>query len=238
MKMIIKNFTANKRKFLVLAMTFLLLNFTSCLNVDEGAEQVPVAWLSIYHGAVSIPDLDIFNESRQINFANPLRFSETFPYNRFYPGNRNLRFNTHNSLNLLLEQSFALEADKVYSLFLFNGATALEAVMAEDNWEEPNAEEAKLRFVNLAGDTGEVNLFVDDQPFQTAAFKDIDSFAGLPRGRHNFTVRSANDEILLEVTNVDIRGNRVYTLILRGLKDTPEENKKLSLQLTTNFIRN
>lgn len=224
---------------IMLSLSTVLL-MTACFDNDEGQPLPPSAFLSIYHASPDAPNLDIHTEATRIN-NNPLEYSNTFPYSPFYIGNRKLRFNPHNAVNTLLETEFTLAQDKVYSMFLVNKVAEIDALKVEDIWNEPNSDKAQVRLAHLSPDTEDIELIINEEslPFGAAnEYLEITDFEELEKGKIKVTVKSkASGEVLLTVNEIEIRGNRVYTLVLRGFSDPANGNNNLSLQLLTNYIK-
>lgn len=218
-----------------------ILFITSCLdNNFEGQPIPPSAFLSIYHASPDAPALDIYTEASRIN-NNPLEYSASFPYSAFYVGDRKLRFNPYNAANTLLETEFTLEQDKVYSMFLVNKAAELDAVKVEDNWEEPDSEKAQIRLAHLSPDTGDIEVILNENDLffgEKNGYLEITDFESLDKGEILVTLKSKESgETLLTVDEIEINGNRVYTLVVRGFSDPSNGNNNLSIQLITNYIK-
>ncbi len=217
-----------------------VLLMTACFDNDEGQPIPPSAFLSIYHASPDAPLLDIHTEATRIN-NNPLEYSATFPYSPFHIGNRKLRFKPHNAANVLLETEFTLEQDKVYSMFLVNKASEIDAVKVEDIWEEPDSDNAQVRLAHLSPDTEEIEVLINETslPFgEKNEYLEITDFESIAKGTIKVTLKSkTSGETLLTVNDIEIRGNRVYTLVVRGFSDPANGNNNLSLQLLTNFIK-
>lgn len=236
-----KKFTLNWAKALgiILSLSSVLL-MTACFDNDEGQPIPPSAFLSIYHASPDAPHLDIHTEATRIN-NNPLEYSTTFPYSPFYIGNRKLRFKPHNAVNVLLETEFTLEQDKVYSMFLVNKAAEIDALKVEDVWEEPTSENAQIRLAHLSPDTDDIEVLINDEslPFsEKNEYLEITDFESIANGKIKVTLKSkVSGETLLTVNEIEIRGNRVYTLVVRGFSNPANGNNNLSLQLLTNYIK-
>lgn len=225
------------------AVLFLLTSticWFGCLPDDNNQPLPDAAFVSIYHGSPDAPDLDIYTEARKIT-QSPLRFGESFPYSQFFVGKRQLRFSPHLAVNTLLESEFTFEKDKVYTLFLVNTVSQLEVLQVEDIWSEPDADHAQIRLANLSPDSGEIevvlnadiNLFGEGHDFQ-----EVSEFKKIEKGKYSVEVRSkATGEVLVSSNEIDLRGNRVYSLIIRGLETPLNSNKPISIQLLTNFIK-
>ena len=224
---------------IILSLSSVLL-MTACFDDDEGQPIPPSAFLSIYHASPDAPNLDIYTEATRIN-NNPLEYSTTFPYSPFYVGNRKLKFKPQNASNTLLETEFTLVKDKVYSLFLVNKAAEIDALKVEDIWDEPNSDKAQVRLAQLSPDTGDIEVLINDStlPFgDKNEYLEITDFEELSKGKIKVTVKSkATGETLLTVNDIEIRGNRVYTLVVRGFSNPANGNNPLSLQLLTNYIK-
>lgn len=228
------------KAFGIMLLLSTVLLMTACFDNDEGQPIPPSAFLSIYHASPDAPNLDIYTEATRIN-NNPLEYSTTFPYSAFYVGNRKLRFNPQNAANTLLETEFTLVKDKVYTLFLVNKAAEIDALKVEDIWDEPNNDKAQVRLAHLSPDTDDIELIINEEslPFgEENEYLEITDFEELDKGKIKVTVKSkATGEVLLTVNEIEIRGNRVYTLVLRGFSDPANGNNNLSLQLLTNYIK-
>lgn len=212
---------------------------TGCLDNLESPELPPAAYVSIYQGSPDAPAMDIFANQNRVN-QNPLNYTEVIAYSAFYPGSRDFRFSGFNSATSLLEKNFVLKADSVYSVFVADETSEIDAFLVKDVWEEPTAEKTQLRFVHLSPDAGSVDLQVSGttNPLVSQSnFKSVSAFEELNKGIVTLTVKSATgNETLIQSGTLELKGNRVYTLILRGLKSEASGEQKLDLQLITNYI--
>ena len=216
------------------------LGLTGCLDNDDNLQNnyPPAGVISIYNGAPNNTGVIVFADQNQVN-SSPLKYSEALTYRDFYPGERLFKFAQGNSVTSLLEKEFEIKVDSVYSMFMVEDAGELDAVLVEDNWSETSADEAQIRMINLSPDAGAVSLLIDDSEtpvFDDLAFKSNSEFEGLDSKIYDLTVVSSTGETLATATRVELRGNRVYTLILRGYEESTENAKKLDLQLLTNYI--
>lgn len=215
-----------------------LLN--SCLPDRDPITPPDAAFVTIYHGSPDAPSLDIYAETNRIN-NNPLSYSNSFPYSRFFIGERLLRFTPHNAANTVLETDHTFEKDKVYSIFLVDKMATIEAIKVEDSWSEPTSEKAKIRLAHLSPDTGviKVKLGQEEEIFFDSEnnFKEITAFQDLPKGKFSVSIWNEDEsEEILFVNEIEIKGNRVYTLIIRGFANEENGNNPLSVQLLTNYI--
>ncbi|WP_026966095.1 DUF4397 domain-containing protein [Algoriphagus terrigena] len=240
MSFISKSKTSTRRGFLivtgVIAGSFLL---TSCMDDVQSPEPQPAAYVSIFQGATDAPAMDIFANQNRVN-QQPVQYAQVLPYSPYHPGTRDFRFSAFNSATSLLEKDLVLKADSVYSIFVAAEAEGIDAVLVKDVWEMPTAEKAQLRFVHLSPDADNVYLEVSGTttPLVTGStFKSVSDFEELNTGNFTLKVKSSEtDETLIQSGTLELRGNRVYTLVLRGLASQTTGDKKLDIQLITNFV--
>lgn len=240
MSFISKSKTSTRRGFLMatglLAGSLLL---TSCLDDVESPELPPAAYVSIFQGSTDAPAMDIFANQNRVN-QNPLEYTQVLPYSPFYTGMRDFRFAASNSATSLLEKDFELEADSVYSVFIADKTAGIDAILVKDVWAEPKAEKAQLRFVHISPDAANVNLEISGSStplVSGSAFQSVSDFEEVNTGNFTLTVKSTETgETLIQSGTLELKGNRVYTLILRGLKGESTGSKKLDIQLITNYI--
>ena len=215
------------------------LFLTSCMDDIESPELQPAAYVSIFQGATDAPSMDIFANQNRVN-QTPLQYAQILPYSAFHPGTREFRFSAFNSATSLLEKNLVLKADSVYSIFVADEAEGIDAILVKDVWEEPTAEKAQLRFVHLSPDAENVYLEVSGTSTPVvgeSAFKSVSEFVKLNSGNFTLKVKSGEtDETLIQSGTLELKGNRVYTLVLRGLNAESTGDKKLDIQLVTNFV--
>ena len=231
-----------KKNFKSLATVALLagsIGLTSCLDDNNAPiEYPPSGFVSIFNGAPNNTGVIVFADSNRVN-QTPLNYAQALPYSDYFPGDRVFKFSQSNSLTSLLEKEFEIKVDSVYSVFMLEDEDSLDAFLVRDNWSEPTANEAQLRMVNLSPDAGEVSLAIsgeDGPTFSNLAFKTISDFESIGSQRYNLALLSSEGDTLETATNVELRGNRVYTLVVRGYELSTDNAKKLDLQLMTNYI--
>lgn len=216
-----------------------IVGLTSCLDDLENPNLPPTAYVSVYQGSPDAPELDIYADANRIN-NQALDFAEALAYSPFYVGERQFKITAFDAASSLLEKEFRLGADTVYSLFILNKMADLDAILVEDDWDEPNAEEAQIRLVHLSPDTGEVYVRISDSEDRLStdvAFGDNSGFSEVDTDTYDIEVIAVDtEEVLVSASEVELKGNRVYTLILRGLTETEDEDVKLDLQLLTNYV--
>ncbi|WP_425640007.1 DUF4397 domain-containing protein [Algoriphagus yeomjeoni] len=214
------------------------LGLTSCLDNDDMMDFPDAGYISIYNGAPNNTGVIVYADQNQVN-NSPIKYKDVLAYQNFFPGDRLFKFSDPNSLTSLLEKEYEIKIDSVYSMFVLEEGGELDAVLVDDDWSEPNADEAQIRMINLSPDAGSVTLKLDevDNPFfEGIAFKSNSDFESLDSDTYKLTVVSATGEVLATASNVELIGNRVYTLVLRGYNQSTENTKKLDLQLLTNYI--
>ncbi|WP_296699969.1 DUF4397 domain-containing protein [Algoriphagus sp.] len=235
----VKNWSLKKlRSLFTLSLIGATIFLTSCFDDENTMPLPPAAYVLVYQGSPDAPDMDIYANQNKINNF-PVKYTDGISYGPFYIGERTFRFTSVNSLSVILEKNFMVKADSVYSIFVLNNVDQIDAVMVQDEWEDPIADEAQIRLVNLSPDAGKVSLevsgiesaFTDDLEFGSAS-----DFDGISNGIYDLTIKSqSSGEVLVTANNIELKGNRVYTLILRGLESSSDNNKKLDLQLITNY---
>lgn len=215
------------------------LALTSCLDNLDSPDLPPAAYVSIFQGSTAAPAMDIFANQNRVN-QNPLEYAQILPYSAFYPGMRDFRFSAFNSATALLEKDFELKADSVYSVFVADETAGIDAILVKDVWKDPTAEKTQLRLVHLSADTEEVYLEVSGTttPLVTGSnYKSASVFKELHPGNVTLTIKSVGTgATLIQSGTLELKENRVYSLILRGMKAETTGPKKLDIQLITNYI--
>lgn len=221
----------------VIGMSFVL---SGCLEDRIGEPLPPAAYVLFYHASPESPSIDVHVNGHKIT-QNPIDYSWILPYQRFYTGKRNFKFTPPNAISSMLDTEVTLEEDKVYSIFLVDEVNGLNDLVVVDDWEDPDSNHAGVRFIHLSPDAGEIVVEVNngEKPFgPMEIFKDASEFEEFDKGKYNFKIKSKETgEVLVTASEVEIKGNRIYTLILRGEISQDEEEKNLNLQLLTNHVQ-
>ncbi|HLT08709.1 MAG TPA: DUF4397 domain-containing protein [Cyclobacteriaceae bacterium] len=216
----------------------LLPVLTSCLDDDdERLEPVPVAYVSFYHGSPKISSLQIEVDHRPYN-TNTFDYSTYFDYGRFYTGDRNFSFKVGNAANSLLDTLVKFEADKAYSFFISEEEDGFIPIIVEDDLDSPASGKALVRLIHLSPDAPKVSLLTGEdgeELFTNQGYREISDFEEIEAGRLDLNLVAADGESLVTASNVSIKEGRIYTLVVRGYKDSSNTANSLSLQLVRNY---
>lgn len=226
------------RRLAIVAIALLPL-LTSCLDDDDNnLGEIPVAYVSFYHGSPELTSLRIEVDHRPYN-TNTFDYSTYFDYWRFYTGERNFSFKSGNAANSLLDTLVKFEADKAYSFFITEEEDGFLPLIVEDDLDSPAAGKALMRLVHLSPDAPKVTLQIgedEEELFANQGYREVSDFEEVEAGRLNLNLlAAAGGESLVSATNVNIREGRIYTLVVRGYKDSNNTANSLSLQLVRNY---
>ncbi|WP_137401014.1 DUF4397 domain-containing protein [Echinicola rosea] len=220
------------------------LVITSCLD-DDDTEYYdgPLAYVSFYHGSPETGAVTIYADgvSKPPYSTYDFKYTDYFNYANFYTGDRTLSFKNRNANNSLLDTAVTLEENQAYSFFFIDGEESdMGIVQAEDDWDSPEEGKALVRLVNLSPDAPELSLFINDSDtplFQDQAFKEVTDFSEIDADFTTFTVEGVG-EINLTAEDLDLREQRVYTVIVRGYVNPDSgstSEKDLSIQVIRNY---
>lgn len=230
----------NFKTIWVLLLSTIMLTMTSCLDDDNGGAVIPtepVAHVSLYQGLPANTHLDIYVDDNLINRTNPFRFGDFTGYNRFYTGDRDIKFTPYNASNTLIDSTITLKADSLYSIFVSGSETDnLDLVVVKDNIPEEADGKALIRIINLSPDAPEVNIAEEGEEsliFEDIAYTDISEFKEIDAGNTTLELLTSTDgEVLETIESYNFVEGRVFTLIVRGYNNPPSGNSNtLSVQI-------
>ncbi|HET9054178.1 MAG TPA: DUF4397 domain-containing protein, partial [Cyclobacteriaceae bacterium] len=216
----------------------MLLTFTACLDEDDPAPNIPVAYVSLYHGSPDAPALDIEVDNNQINTA-PFNYAEYTGYLRFYTGDRNLKFGPYASSSVNIDTTVTFEPDKAYSVFVTDEFENSGVLILNDNADPAASGKANVRIINLSPDAGDINFMVAEATgnwTEDLGFKEATEFMEVDAGEFDFQVRASDtDELLLSIPDVNLQSRYFYTIIIRGYDSPPNGNTNvLAAQVVVN----
>lgn len=216
----------------------LFVTFTACLDNDDPAPNIPVAYVSLYHGSPNAPALDIEVDNRQIN-ASPFTYADYTGYLRFYTGQRNLKFGPYASSSINIDTTVTFESDKAYSVFVADEYENGEVIVLNDNADPAASGKAKVRIIHLSPDAGNIDLMAvgeDGNWADELGFKESTEFMEVDAGEFDFQVRASDtDELLLSLPDINLQSRYFYTIIIRGYDSPPSGNTNvLAAQVVVN----
>jgi hypothetical protein len=205
-----------------------LAGMVSCNDFDDPqVEQVPVAFVSLYHASPNAPDLSIQVDNQQIN-NSPLDYSEYTGYLRFRTGDRNLKFGPFGASNVAIDSTLTLTEGNAYSVFVVDEYDGASLLVLNDNSEEPATGKAKIRFLNLSPDSEEMTLLANGEAaawFSDQAFKETSTFTEVDAKDYDFQVTSTTSgDDVLSIPDINLRPGWFYTIVVRGYETPPGGN--------------
>lgn len=220
----------------VVCLVALILLMSSCLDDDDRADPIPVAYVSIYHASPNVPEVDVYVDERPVN---SLEFTDYTGYLNFYTGDRHFEVNPFNANNTLIDTTVTLVDGGFYSMFIVNNLSNVEVLTVRDSASAPAEGKAKIRFINLSPDATALDVTLNDGSdpmFTNQLFKAPSDFTEVDAEEYSFAVNATggSDE-LISTSDIQIHPGRFYTVIARGFVNPPAGNDNT---LSVEVIRN
>lgn len=233
-----KNYLSPVAKTLVFALTLTSI-FSSCKkDKDNPTPPVPKpATVSIIHAAPGMPELSFFVD--KVNKATKaLTYNTAIDYQSINSGKRELSVTKKGITDILVKVEVSLAAEKSYSAFVAD-KTGNALVIVADDLTAPAADKAKIRFINLSPDAGNIDLAVTGKTealIAKKAFKEASDFTNTSEvgAEINFEIReNGKTTVLATLPKVKIEKGKIYTIYAKGLKAAADDTK-LGLAVLTN----
>jgi hypothetical protein len=215
------------------------VSLMSCSKNDgNGAVPViPSAFISISHASPSAPAYDFLANGTKVT-QKALEFGKTLTYNRFWAGSRDFSITQKDGTDTLVRSTMEIKKNRAYTIFISDIPAKVAFVLIDDDLSAPAADKAKIRFVNMSPDAGDLDLIVTGKAtplFTKTAFKGSTAFSAIDPGTEvNFEItESAGITALATLPKVKIEKGRIYTVWAKGLKGATD-GTKLAASLIVN----
>jgi hypothetical protein len=218
----------------VVCMLSLLLS--SCLKNNVNYAAPPVALVSFFQASPDQPGLDLYFNGDKVNWG-PISYGTGIGYFRAYSGLRTVNLYLYGVMNEVFTDTITLQANNVYSLFLANTAAKSDLVAIKDTINQPAANTANVRFIDLSPDAPAVDLALNDTvKVSNRSYKGYSTFIPVT-GNKSYTIdirQKGTTNVLATLAAVTLSANNVYTIILTGLANGTTSTDKLAIYYVTN----
>jgi hypothetical protein len=215
----------------------LAVTYSSCSDDDNPIPNADTAIFSVFHASPSTDSLNFFLDANKVN-TKLVGLGDSINYAEAFIGDRLAEIKKKDGASIF-KKSIKLEKDKAYSLFITNAKdkTDAEYVQITDDLTNPATGKAKIRFVHVSPDAGKLNLAVTGGAdlFTEKEFKSATEFKEIDAKKQSFEiVDQGSDAVLSTLVDVDIKAGKIYTIWVKGLKDTEVDALEIEAMIYNN----
>jgi hypothetical protein len=231
----------NKFSFITKATSLLSLAvilLASCSKDKNNAVPVaPKANLAIVHASPGSPELDFQINGTKVN-QKSLVYGTFLTYGTLQSGKLDFSITKKDAKDVLAKAAVELKSDKAYSVYISDIPEKAALLLTEDDLSAPAADKAKIRFVNLSPDAGDLDLNLVGKAtslFAKTTFKTSTAFISIDPGTEvDFEIAENTKTVAVAtLSKVKIEKGKIYTIWAKGLK-AGTEGTKLDVSLIVN----
>jgi len=232
MKTTLKNFSLTTK--IALSLLTITIIFSACKK-DWNNDPIEAAGIGYVHASPGTAALDFVLDNQKIG---SFTYTNDRGYYAAYPGTRLVGVAKKDSLKYLTSGSAILKSGSFYSVFVVDTLKSTKLLLVEDDLKAPDAEKAKVRFINLSPGSAALDLAVEGSTtalFTGKAFKEYTAFTSIdPAESYNFQVKDAGSAtVKATLPAVKIEKGKIYTIWAKGLSSTTDSTK-FGLAVMTN----
>lgn len=225
----LKNVSLKTMKLPILCLA-LAVTYSSCNDDDNPMPNPDTAIVSVFHASPSTDSLNFYLDAKKVN-AKLVGLGDSINYVEAFIGDRVAEIKGEDG-EPIFKKSIKLEKEKAYSLFITNEKDNDDAeyVQIIDDLTNPAEGKAKIRFVHVSPDAGKLNLAVTggEDVFTEKEFKSATDFKEISAEKQSFdVVDQESNAVLFTLEDVDIKAGKIYTIWVKGLKDTEDDALKI-----------
>lgn len=194
-----------------------VLFFSSCQKTRKEEPELQSA-INIVNATIGMPQIAFFISRMRVQ-GEPLKYTDESGYFITFPGTRELDVAADGIPDYILKTNFSFKQNKYHTIFITGESTTISSLFTDDDLTNPPAGKAKIRFVNLSPDAGDLLLGLKNGTnlFPHQAYKTVSQFVTLDAGVYDLQVKTATGTVLLE-KNVTIATGLIYTAWANGMR--------------------
>lgn len=201
----------------------LSLGFLSCSKLDSNYQPIQVSGLNIIQASPTTELLDVYVGNERANQNVDFEYGNKIGYLSAYSGNRVFNVTKKGTPTSLKSLTYNLKPQLGYSLFVANTFANIELLMLEDDLTKPATGKAKIRFVNLSPDGGNLSLNVGGAATDLAtnkAFKEFSTFESVDATASvTLNIKNATSSAIeATIPGIKLEEGKIYTVYAKGLK--------------------
>jgi Domain of unknown function (DUF4397) len=218
----------------ILSLSALLI--VSCKKDNNDAPpSIPPASLAIAHVSPGSPELELKINGTKV--PKMLNYGTFVSYDLLRSGKQEFSINKKGGTDVLAKTMFNLSPNKAYSVYIADTLSKPMLFLTEDDLTIPATGKAKIRFINLSPDAGDLDVSVTGQAkalFSKTSYKSSTEFIQVdPAAELNLAISSTGKTIALATSKVKIEKDKIYTIWAKGLLAS-SDSTKLGITLITN----
>jgi hypothetical protein len=171
-------------------------------------------------------DQNRVNEKGAFKYNTRLYNTINSGYLNLYPGLRQVGLAKRNGNKFITTKQFNFSSGLGYTLFVLDTLATNEKrfLVIEDDITAPEANKAKVRFVNVSKDAGALSLAISGKEtdlFTNKAYAEYSPYTAVdPADAVTFTIKQSDGTKATVATlpNIKIQDGRLYTIYAKGLK--------------------
>lgn len=217
--------------FSLLAIT---LTISACKK-DFSDDPIEAAGIGFIHASPGTGPLDFIVDNQK---GGTFSYTKDLGYYSAYPGTRLLGVAKKDSLKYVTTANATLKAGVFYSVFVVDTLKSTKLLVLEDDLKSPEADKAKIRFVNLSPGSPAFDLAIqgkDASLFTGKAFKEYTAFTSIdPSAAYTFLLKeSSTSTVKVTLPAIKIEKGKIYTIWAKGLS-SKTDSTGLGLSVLTN----
>lgn len=223
-------FQKTTNKAIAFALIGLSVTLSSCKL--DAPEPIEIAALTIINAAPKATAIDFYLDNNRVNNSE-FSFGAQTDYLNVFPGNRRATVKVGGKSEVWYEKNIVMTAGVYQSLYVIENADSLAFLITKDEFTKPAEGSAKVRFINLSPDAPELSLTVEgDTTAFSGTYKNTTAFKNIKvKASHRLVLRNKTSGAeLANLGDVAMTSGRFYTFWAKGLINTTETNKKISIK--------
>ena len=205
-----------------------MLVFSSCQKPRDEEPELQSA-VNIVNATIGMPQVAFFINRSRVQ-GDPLKYTDESGYFITFPGSRDFDVAADGITDYILKTNFSFKQNTYHTVFITGESSSISALFTDDDLTNPPSGKAKIRFVNLSPDAGNLVLGLKNGTtlFPDQAYKSASQFITLDPGVYDLQLKTATGSVLLD-KNVTITSGIIYTAWANGMR-AGTSNSPIGLQ--------